>query len=78
MSHRAIHCYRYVKLYEASIFALPVDRPEGVLNYEDVVKQLTDLTVSYDSGLSIRGDFPELFQLVIKVEKDSYESAISW
>ncbi|KAJ9110677.1 hypothetical protein QFC19_001506 [Naganishia cerealis] len=44
----------YVKIYEASLFALAVQRPDGLLNHEEVVKQLTDLTVSYDAGLGIR------------------------
>jgi hypothetical protein len=43
-----------------------------------VVKQLTDLTVSYDAGLGIRGDFPEVLQVVLKVEKHQYENAIAW
>ncbi|KAJ9101136.1 hypothetical protein QFC21_003354 [Naganishia friedmannii] len=59
----------YVKIYEASLFALAVQRPDGLLDHEEVVKQLTDLTVSYDAGLGIRGDFPELMQVVLKVEK---------
>lgn len=69
---------RYVKVYEASLFALAVQRPNGLLNHEEVVKQLTDLTVSYDVGLGIRGDFPEVMQVVLKVEKHQYQNAIAW
>ncbi|KAJ9111193.1 hypothetical protein QFC20_002687 [Naganishia adeliensis] len=68
----------YVKIYEASLFALAVERPDGLLNHEEVVKQLTDLTVSYDVGLGIRGDFPEVMQVVLKVEKHQYQNAIAW
>jgi hypothetical protein len=68
----------YVKIYEASLFALAVQRPDGLLNHEEVVKELTDLTVSYDAGLGIRGDFPEVLQVVLKVEKHQYQKAIAW
>lgn len=60
--------FSFIKIYEASLFALAVQRPDGVLNHEEVVKQLTDLTVSYDAGLGIRGDFPEMLQVVLEVE----------
>ena len=60
------------------MFALAVQRPDGLLNHEEVVKQLTDLTVSYDAGLGIRGDFPEVLQIVLKVEKHQYRNAIAW
>jgi hypothetical protein len=43
-----------------------------------VVKQLTDLTVSYQARLGIRGDFSETLQVVLEVEKHQYKSAIAW
>jgi hypothetical protein len=49
-----------------------------MLSHEEVVQQLTELTVSYDTGLSIRGDYPELMHVSFKVEKDSYEKTITW
>ncbi len=69
---------RYLKLYHSTFFGLGVLRPEGMLNHEDVVQQLTELTVSYDIGLGIRGDYPELMEVSFKVEKDSYEKSIAW
>lgn len=75
---RSPSIFRYVKVYEASLFALAVQRPDGLLNHEEVVKQLTDLTVSYDAGLGIRGDFPEVMTVVLKVEKHQYQNAIAW
>ncbi len=68
----------YLKLYQSAFFALAVKRPDGQLSHEEVVKQLTELTVAYDTGLSIRGDFAELLHVTFKVEKDTYEQAIAW
>lgn len=67
----------YVRLYEASLFALPIDR-DGGIGYEEVVQRLTELTVSYEAGLGIRGDFPDVIQVSLKVEKHLYSEAISW
>lgn len=64
----------FVKLYEASLFALPI----GDLSFEDVVQRLTELTVSYDAGLGIGSDFPDILQISLKVEKAQYEEAIKW
>lgn len=55
-----------------------MERPDGIVDYEEVVKQLNDLTVSNDINLSIRGDFPELLHVTFKVEKENYEQAIAW
>lgn len=57
---------------------MAVNRPSGQLSHEDVVKQLTELTVAYDTGLSIRGDFADLLHVTFKVEKETYEDAIAW
>jgi hypothetical protein len=73
------HCHhRYLKLFEASLFSLPVERAEGVISHEEVVNQLTELTVDYDSGLGLRGEFSDVFQVYLKVEKDKYPVAIGW
>ncbi len=77
-THLPVDLMPYLKLYQESLFALPVMRGKGLLSFEEVVQQLTELTVSYDAGLSLRGDFPEVFQLVLKVEKEQYADAISW
>lgn len=68
----------YLKLFEASLFSLPIQRPDGLISHEDVVNQLTEFTVDYDSGLSLRGQFADVFQVYLKVEKDQYEKAIAW
>ena len=70
--------YRYLKLFESSLFSLPVERPEGVIDHEAVVTQLTELTVDYDSGLGLRGEFSDVFQVYLKVEQDKYAIAIGW
>lgn len=42
------------------------------------MNQLTELTVDYDSGLGLRGEFSDVFQVYLKVEKDKYATAIGW
>jgi hypothetical protein len=68
----------YLKIFESSLFSLPVERPEGVIGHEEVVNQLTEVTVDYDSGLGLRGEFSDVFQVYLKVEKDKYAVAIGW
>lgn len=70
--------FSYLKLFESSLFSLPVERPEGVIGHEEVVTQLTELTVDYDSGLGLRGEFSDVFQVYLKVEQDKYSTAIGW
>jgi hypothetical protein len=81
MSHAVAHDpvqFSYLKLFESSLFSLPVERPEGVIDHENVVTQLTELTVDYDSGLGLRGEFSDVFQVYLKVEQDKYSTAIGW
>jgi hypothetical protein len=63
----------------SSFFALPILRQSGDrLTHEAVVNKLDDETVSYEVGLGIASGFSDLLRLSIKVETQSYESAVAW
>lgn len=65
-------------MYQSSFFALPVKRPGGVVGFEDVVNQLAEFTVDYDAGLGVKGEYSDVFQVVMRVEKEKYALAIEW
>lgn len=65
-------------MYQSSFFSLPVKRSSGVVGYEDVVNQLAEVTVNYDASLGVKGGFPDVFQVVVKVETDKYSTAVEW
>ena len=66
---------RHVSTYVYSFFSLPVKRSTGErLSHEEVVNKLDDETVAYGAG----NTFEELLCVSIKVEKDRYETAVSW
>ncbi|KAG8934409.1 hypothetical protein FRC02_010043 [Tulasnella sp. 418] len=69
----------YLSAYLSSFYSLPVTRSDGTkLTHEEVVNQLDDLTVSYDTGLGIGDYFCENVRLSIKVEIEQYETAVAW
>lgn len=69
----------YMSAYLSSFFSLPVQRQSGIrLSHEEVINQLDNETVSYETGLGISGSFSETFRISIKVETAQYENAIAW
>jgi Zn-dependent M16 (insulinase) family peptidase len=70
---------RHISTYVSSFFSLPVKRSTGErLSHEEVVNKLDDETVAYGAELGTGGAFEELLRVSIKVEKDRYETAVSW
>ena len=71
--------HRYLSTYAAAFFSLPVRLENGdILDHEEVVNQLDDLTVSYEAGLGLSDQFTEFARISFKVEVPHYESAIGW
>ena len=71
--------YRHVSTYVSSFFSLPVKRSTGErLSHEEVVNKLDDETVAYGAEFGANNTFEELLRVSIKVEKDRYETAVSW
>ncbi|BEI83257.1 hypothetical protein CcaverHIS002_0311250 [Cutaneotrichosporon cavernicola] len=69
----------YMALLQVCLFNLGIKRPDGTeLNYEEVINQLNDFTVSSGSKFSVRSCFSEAFSVFIKAEKSQYAEAISW
>lgn len=48
------------------------------LSHEEVVNKLDDETVAYGAELGANSTFEEVLRVSIKVEKDRYETAVSW
>lgn len=70
---------RHISTYVSSFFSLPVRRSAGDrLSHEQVVNKLDDETVAYGAELGTGSAFEELLRVSIKVEKDRYETAVSW
>ena len=70
---------RYLSVYLASFFSLPIKRLSGEqLSHEEVVNRLDNDTVSYDVNLGVGDRFSELLRVRIKVNVDQYETAIAW
>lgn len=70
---------RYLSTYAAAFFSLPVRLENGeILEHEEVVNQLDDLTVSYEAGLGLSDQFTEFARISFNVEMPHYESAIAW
>jgi len=70
---------RHVSTYVASFFSLPVKRSTGErLSHEELVNKLDNETVAYGAEMGTNGTFEELLRVSIKVEKDRYETAVSW
>ncbi|KAJ9110894.1 hypothetical protein QFC19_001403 [Naganishia cerealis] len=70
--------HSYLALYLESFFALPIRREERILQYEQVVEELTDFAVSYDIGLSLDNNFEEIVHVSLVVEKSDYARAVGW
>ncbi|KAG9001081.1 hypothetical protein FRB93_012461 [Tulasnella sp. JGI-2019a] len=69
----------YLSIYLASFYSLPVTRADGTkLAHEEVIKQLDNYTVSYDSALGCQEYFQNLLRFSIKVEVGQYEAGVSW
>ncbi|CAE7154201.1 unnamed protein product [Rhizoctonia solani] len=67
----------YISIYLASLFALPVLRPDGTkISHEDLVKKLDEVTVVYDSNLGISGYFADTVRVSIKAELSRYEEVV--
>lgn len=70
---------RHISTYVSSFFSLPVKRSTGErLSHEEVVNKLDNETVAYGAELGTNNAFEELLHVAIKVEKDRYETAVSW
>lgn len=70
---------RYLSVYLASFFSLPVKRLSGEkLSHEEVVNRLDNDTVAYDVNLGVGDRFSELLRVRIKVDAHQYETAIAW
>ena len=68
-----------MSVYLSASFSLPVKRSNGErLNHEDVVHRLDSDTVSYEVALGVSSAFTETMRVSIKVDKDLYETAVSW
>lgn len=68
-----------MSVYLSAFFSLPVKRSTGErLNHEEVVHKLDSDTVSYEVALGVSNIFTETMRVSIKVEKDLYETAVSW
>ena len=75
----ADHPSRYISAYLTSFFSLPITRSSGErLTHEEVVNQLDNDTVSYDTGLGLSDAFAETLRVSIKVDPGMYETAIAW
>jgi len=48
------------------------------LSHEELVNKLDNETVAYGAEMGTNGTFEELLRVSIKVEKDRYETAVSW
>jgi Zn-dependent M16 (insulinase) family peptidase len=48
------------------------------LTHEEVVNQLDNDTVSYEATMGGSGAFSEVLRVSIKVERNSYDIAVSW
>ncbi|KAF9650047.1 hypothetical protein BDM02DRAFT_3185737 [Thelephora ganbajun] len=73
------HLRPHISTYVSSFFSLPVERSTGErLSHEEVVNKLDDETVAYGAEFGTNNTFEELLRVSIKVEKDRYETAISW
>lgn len=66
-------------MYASSFFSLPIQRASGeLLSHEDVVKQLDEDTVAYDTRFGVLSGFTELFRIYIEVETQMYQTAVKW
>ncbi|CCM05163.1 uncharacterized protein FIBRA_07372 [Fibroporia radiculosa] len=69
----------HMAVYLSAFFSLPVNRSTGEqLTHEQVVNQLDNDTVSYESSLGVGTAFMETLRVTIKVESGRYEAAVAW
>jgi Zn-dependent M16 (insulinase) family peptidase len=69
----------YVAVFRWALFNAGVKRADGtVLNHEEVVDQLDDLTVYTSANFGVRSVFPESINISAKVEKERYGEAVAW
>ena len=70
----------YITTYLGSFFSLPViQQSTGIrLTHEEVITNLQNETVSYESNLGFVGYFGELVWISLKVEVAQYEKAVAW
>ena len=65
----------YLQLYLDSFFALPMMRDGGLVEYEEVVKEVNRLTVDKSASMGVE-DFAEVLTIQLRAEMSRYQDAI--
>ncbi|CAI2171216.1 5030_t:CDS:10 [Funneliformis geosporum] len=69
----------YINLYLESFYSLPLTLPDGTkLTFEQVVSELNNDTVDYQSSLGVGQSFDQMIVFHIKVESNNYVKGIQW
>jgi Zn-dependent M16 (insulinase) family peptidase len=68
------HLLPYLQIYCDSFFSLPFDR-DGVVPYEQVVRELGRIAVDYSASLGV-DDITEVLTIKIRAEKSKYERVV--
>lgn len=69
----------FLTVYLNCFHSIPMTLSYGEkLTHEEVVDRLETLTVEYDAGLGVNGVFSQMLLTFMKVERSSYEIAVTW
>lgn len=69
------HLLPYLQLYLDSFFSLPIERDGQVVEYEQVVREITRTAVDYSASLGV-DDITEVLSIKVRAEKSKYSAVV--